>query len=292
MKILRIAAAVEDRFSESCCLPVHSIYKNTVNLQCGAEILAIQTLGLQATPFSVEITAAPGSLETLFGPAKSVSVSPAGLLAGQTLIVLPERYEIYNGHFRAGKPMPDPVLAARVIREVLWRLAPRDSFFALAEPQRLAQCGRFSGAAEGAAILDAALQLPTTDTSMQKLSELVGLGQGLTPAGDDFLLGILAALDLVGKVSERGALCAALQLQKTNQISAAFLQAAKDSVYAECFLLLMQTLAVGATPEEIGRCAVRVLQTGHTSGSDTLSGLLWCLETIERKRQRCFLTAR
>lgn len=292
MKILRIAAAVEGWFSEACCLPVHSIYKNTVNLQCGARILTIQAIGLQATPFSIETDAAPDSLETLIGTVRSVSVSPDGLLAGQTRIVLPEHYEIYNGYFGTSALMTELTLTARVIREVLRRLAPRDSFFALAEPRRLARCGRFSGAVEGAAILNEAIQLPTTDTTMQKLSELVGLGQGLTPAGDDFLLGILAALDLFGAVSERAALCTALKLQKTNRISAAFLQAAATSVYAEYLLLLMQALASGAPLEEIERCAVRVLQTGHTSGSDMLSGLLWCMDTIERKRQRCFLTVR
>lgn len=292
MKILRIAADAKGWFSDACCLPVHSVYKNTVNLQCGGRILAIQTIGLQATPFSVETDAAPDSLETLIGNVRNVSLSPSGLLAGQTRIVLPEHYEIYDGYFGASEPLADLTLAAGVLRDVLRRFAPRDSFFALAEPQRLARCGRFSGAAEGAAITNEAIQLPAADASMQRLSELVGLGQGLTPAGDDFLLGILAALDLLGAASERAALCAALKLQRTNRISAAFLQAAAASVYAEYLLLLLRALACGAPQGEIERCAVRVLQTGHTSGSDTLSGLLWCMDTIERKRQKCFLTVR
>lgn len=292
MKILRMAADAAGWFSEARCLPVHSVYKNTVNLQCGTGILAIQTAGLQATPFSVETDASEGSLEAVFAGIGSVFLFSGGLLAGETRFSLPKDCEIYDGRFVAAAPPKDGKAAAELIRKLLWRFAPKDSFFALAEQQRLPQCGRFSGAAEGANIVNAALECPKPSGAMKKVSELIGLGQGLTPAGDDFLLGILAALDLYGAATERVALCAALKPEKTNRISAAFLRAAADGVYGEYLLRLLQALADSATQTELADCAVRVLQTGHTSGSDTLSGILWCMDAIERKKQKCFLTAR
>lgn len=292
MKILRMAAGAAGWFSEARCLPVHSVYKNTVNLQCSTGILAIQTAGLQATPFSVETDASEGSLKAVFAGIGRVSLFPDGLLAGETRFSLPENCEIYDGRFVAAASPKNGEAAAEMIRKLLWRFAPQDSFFALAEPQRLPYCGRFSGAAEGAAIVNAALELPKSSAAMEKISELIGLGQGLTPAGDDFLLGILAALDLYGAAMERVALCTALKSEKTNRISAAFLRAAADGVYGEYLLRLLQALAGNATQTELADCVVRVLQTGHTSGSDMLSGILWCMDAIERKKRKCFLTVR
>ena len=292
MKILRVAKAAQPLFLREQRLPIHSVYKNTVNLQSGAQIFALQAAGIPATPFSVGTDLPGGSLEGLFRGETAVLASPRGICAGRNTILLPARYERFDGHYMPGAVPADLIFPAEVLREMLRRLAPRDSFFALAEPSRLAACGRFSGAAEGAVLAMCAENACTAADAAQILAELVGLGQGLTPAGDDFLVGVLAALDMARATTLRTALCAALRLQKTNAISAGFLRAAADSDYAEALLALLRARDGGAVRESLESCALRVLQTGHTSGSDTLGGMLWCMDRIERKKREWFPTVR
>ena len=292
MKILRVAKAAQPLFLRERRLPIHSVYKNTVNLQSGAQIFALQAAGIPATPFSVGTDLPGGSLEGLFRGETAVLTSPRGICVGRNTILLPARYERFDGHYMPGAVPADLTFPAEVLREMLRRLAPRDSFFALAEPSRLAACGRFSGAAEGAALAMRAEEACTAADAAQILAELVGLGQGLTPAGDDFLVGVLAALDMADASSLRTALCAALRLQKTNAVSAGFLRAAADSDYAEALLALLRAIDGSATRERLEACALRVLQTGHTSGSDTLGGMLWCMDRIERKKREWFPTVR
>jgi hypothetical protein len=109
--------------------------------------------------------------------------------------------------------------------------------------------------------------------------ELAGLGLGLTPSGDDFLAGMLAALRFCGlsggarapqAVLDRAAAGAAA---RTSAFSGFLLRGAARGLVAEpvsrwlCFACAGKTrLAVPASR--------RVLEMGSTSGADTLAGLI------------------
>lgn len=103
------------------------------------------------------------------------------------------------------------------------------------------------------------------------LSHLLGLGIGLTPSGDDFLCGVLAGLELGGKglhpfaVSLRHRIV--LDLSRTNDISREFLQCAVENQFA---------LAVHSFYSDSGNVIFnKMKQIGHSSGIDTLCGILF-----------------
>lgn len=116
---------------------------------------------------------------------------------------------------------------------------------------------------------------------------LVGLGAGLTPAGDDFLCGVLAALECA---SDEGgdarrfvrAWGAALsgRLDATHAISASFLECAIAACFSGAVTAVAVAFAGGSAHEssEGPRAALeRLCATGHSSGMDTATGFLYGL---------------
>jgi hypothetical protein len=110
---------------------------------------------------------------------------------------------------------------------------------------------------------------------------LAGLGPGLTPAGDDFLLGLMAGLRtwpqfLTGKRLSVEEACQAIYgaaAGRTNLLSVALLRSAKEGMFGEAWHILLAALRQGKA-EEVRGAADRLLGFGGTSGADALSGFL------------------
>jgi len=108
---------------------------------------------------------------------------------------------------------------------------------------------------------------------------LAGLGPGLTPAGDDFLVGLMHGLwatRLEKKAASLSGLIARTAASRTHALSAAWLQAAALGEAAELWHELLDAIA-GQDASALERAAMRILPTGHTSGADALGGFLGIL---------------
>jgi hypothetical protein len=104
--------------------------------------------------------------------------------------------------------------------------------------------------------------------------QLAGLGYGLTPAGDDYLIGTMAALWLRGDYERASAIghCAA---PHTTALSRAFLEAAAQRQFTEPWHHLAHALAcesAAACESALGRIA----EIGASSGRDALAGFAAC----------------
>jgi len=111
-------------------------------------------------------------------------------------------------------------------------------------------------------------------------ARLAGLGTGLTPAGDDFLVGVMlwAWLTHAHPSSTCGAL-AAVAAPRTTTLSAAFLQVAARGECSAPWHRLLGALGMGAGAGLPS--AVRgILARGATSGADALAGFLWAWEVM------------
>ena len=113
---------------------------------------------------------------------------------------------------------------------------------------------------------------------------ILGLGQGLTPSGDDFVGGICFALRHAPRDAWRADLPAVLArirdcaATSTNVISAALLD---DLIDGASYGALHELLAAlqGKMPPEIAHATQALLRVGATSGADMLAGLLAALLT-------------
>jgi hypothetical protein len=106
---------------------------------------------------------------------------------------------------------------------------------------------------------------------------LVGLGEGLTPSGDDFLVGLLVVLHITGFLPCRAAspireqFCACVRLG-TSQLSGEFLRCAFEGHFAEPLVLLVRALCAPATDAWPAHAAT-LAAVGHSSGVDAMVGI-------------------
>src|SRR5262249_9372136 len=101
---------------------------------------------------------------------------------------------------------------------------------------------------------------------------LIGLGPGLTPSGDDFLIGALATLAALNQTKMHAVLgrTVVAVLARTSPLSASFLRAAAAGHVGENLYAMIAAL-IGGDADATIAAAERI---GHTSGWDTLAGAI------------------
>jgi hypothetical protein len=129
------------------------------------------------------------------------------------------------------------------------------------------------------------------DRIAQTAGQLAGLGPGLTPAGDDFLVGVLYAVirnrysvirypitDYRLPITDYCSLITTAAVPRTTRLSANLLEAAGRGEASEAWheLLAVQTSGVF---DAYYSAISRILRTGHSSGSDALLGFLMALKS-------------
>jgi hypothetical protein len=110
------------------------------------------------------------------------------------------------------------------------------------------------------------------DSLMEGARLLAGLGPGGTPAGDDFLVGVMAAIWLLGDEADALAV-AGTAAPLTSALSAAFIRAAGRGEFIDPWHALLETLTTGDLGQVEG-AAMRVESFGASSGADALDGFI------------------
>jgi hypothetical protein len=108
---------------------------------------------------------------------------------------------------------------------------------------------------------------------------LIGLGPGLTPAGDDLLAGLAVALHAAGAADAAAALAGFVRKvppDATSPLSRAFLEAAVDGLAGEAMCAMISALLAGDEAALPGHLE-RLDGIGHTSGWDMLAGAVLAL---------------
>lgn len=109
-----------------------------------------------------------------------------------------------------------------------------------------------------------------------ELEQLIGLGPGLTPSGDDYLGGVLIALRWLGRGAHADSLWRWLEPRlaaRTSAISAAHLAAAAAGEGHEALHEVLENLAAWETPSLTASLG-RLDAVGHSSGWDALAGIV------------------
>ncbi len=128
-------------------------------------------------------------------------------------------------------------------------------------------------------ILDATRRYDVTVA--QAIGTLIGLGAGLTPSGDDLLVGYLAGLWCsVQSTSERVRFVSDLGKQvlrlssHTNDISRTYLYHATRGQVSSLLVGLAGAICHGEATDHLMDTAEAAMRTGHTSGMVAVAGLL------------------
>jgi len=115
------------------------------------------------------------------------------------------------------------------------------------------------------------------------LLQLIGLGPGLTPAGDDFIIGWMAGLALSARtevqLSFLQAMCAGIEnlAQATTSVSRAHLRDACAMMFSERLSDLCVAIAKGEPTAILEAHVAAQVAVGASSGADAAAGLMFAL---------------
>ena len=242
---------------------VHSVFTHAVNLELGDQMWTVVARGGHDGALTLRLSGAfvPGDLglrihDPVYVRSCHVRVGPAVIDARTAVRWMPQMYDIDRDGL--GERAAELEAAARhVAWEGSWTLAG-------------AVAGALASARPGD--LDEAVR------------RAIGRGPGLTPAGDDVLVGILAVLTAPpvapGAGGVRGPFAARLRaalapaLPATTDISRALLgQASRGHVSRPVWELARAVLS-GRAAAASTQARADVFATGATSGGDTCAGLV------------------
>lgn len=123
---------------------------------------------------------------------------------------------------------------------------------------------------------------------------LVGLGPGLTPSGDDLLVGLFGALvavrgDAEPRLARLGERIAAAAAPRTTSVAAAYLRHAGRGELSEHMGSLLRAVLEGDR-REVARAVDRCVKVGETSGVDGLLGVVLAVAFLCESEQRLGLS--
>jgi hypothetical protein len=124
---------------------------------------------------------------------------------------------------------------------------------------------------------------PTAES--EAVQGLIGLGPGLTPAGDDFLAGALALLDALAETKAHATLARAINAGPrglTSPLSGCLLRAAAAGHVGEHLHCAISAVISG----DVDTAIAAIRNIGHSSGWDMLAGAATALHVVATVRSR------
>jgi hypothetical protein len=265
LQVLRLSPAVATRLEAAPLAAgrVHSVFKRAVNLSWhDGGLLTLQAPGALAAPFAAALAQMPAA--DAIHPGVSVGRRGDALVLG-AIGVRWRGATLTDTAVREKPGAPPPALA--ILMDESLGQSGRALWNSIGQRAR-------SHLAEG-------LRRRHVETFLDGACGLIGLGEGLTPAGDDCLVGALAVIQRF----DRAWLVAHPEIQPsvrqrawagTTVVAREFIVHALAGHFAESVVDLLEADSVEAARAG----AARLLGAGATSGSDTLLGIRLALAAL------------
>lgn len=249
---------------------VHSVFAQACNLACGDALFTLVAAHAGNGPTTLRLAVgAPHDLRDLFDVGELFHCRQRRLRTGHTELRLQQ----------AGVWQPTVALSQLAPAQIDSRLRSAAALLARRRSTHASVIER--EAATLVAELGDACRVLDIDLAMRLAESLIGWGEGLTPAGDDFLVGLLAGLGAFVQVDERrhafrAALVAAIArgTLRTTPIAAHYLRLAAGGHFTEPLVDARDGLLCEPRQALVDAALDRALTVGATSGADTVSGLL------------------
>jgi hypothetical protein len=266
--------------SEICRYRVHSRFRHALNLTRGdGDLLTLLDPRYENAPAAIRVAAPAGWDWRSRAAGELPVVLQHGALRGQGWCILLERavcWEPEPFDVRCAWP-PAAELYTGLAAELRRHVGEQGLHSAL----QLLPDWPASGRAVSLALDDGPQAL------RQQVTRLVGYGTGLTPDGDDFLLGYLAVLRpwlSFEAIAAHYALLKKLitdRLDGTTDISRYYLKMALQGHFTQPLNRLISMISRHASWAEIRFSALRVMQVGSASGSDSLAGVIHGIQALQ-----------
>ncbi|QMU97763.1 DUF2877 domain-containing protein [Microbacterium esteraromaticum] len=274
-------AALEETLSGGSDAPavgvaVHSVHRSVVNIRRGAALIALAHERLDDAPWTVRIS------ERDWPAVASARAGDDVLLADDAVVLRPADDEVrivLDPRDRrvlgatTGIPSTDSLRGACAVLDAVPSPAATTPFGALAADALAAGIHRLQASARELIATDAP---DAADATAAAAERLLGLGEGLTPSGDDVLTGLafVAAHPGFGLSTLLAPLraAAATAHRRTTQLSEVTLRAALGGRARRRMHDLMDAVISGDAAA-LRTAVAGTAEIGHTSGHDILTGI-------------------
>lgn len=258
-------APLLDERVEGCRGIVLSVHASAINLAVEGALVAVAGAHAGGLPNGVLVADPfdPRSLGVRAGMAVALTNADLAIDGGRVRITLGAARR-WRPELRPIASPPDLELRARITRRAAARVGGLHGIVS---------------AAEAFATLTQAMASGSEAVIVSAGRRLVGLGAGLTPAGDDILVGLTAGLTVLGDGRARGLAAAWSRhaIGRTTVVAESFHRHAAVGAYSERLHSILQAVLAG--PLDTIPAAVRIAAAwGATSGSDTLAGIVLALD--------------
>ncbi len=251
---------------------VHSIYKNVVNLFIDEQIFSIHNSKIPMTPLSIIIDD-----ELDMKPGDVVLFVKRGFKIGNELVEY-EKAKLWNPciekliDFQQCRAGLEAVKASLIeykgntgyADSAIEPMGEKDDFLTAILRKRVWELKKnFSKES-----------LENMNVWEPFFKENIGAGIGLTPSGDDFIIGLLFAIKCSGnnEIFEKLVETIVKNIERTNDISGAFLKCACKGEFGEKLHDLLS--AIADSKKSLKYEVENIASTGHSSGVDTLNGII------------------
>lgn len=238
--------------------------------------------------------ASDGSLLTIVAP--GIADAPTALvLAGDRVVDLRACFRVRDRVVRRGSRITSPGAGIDLAHAVSWQPDARPFItgpvqiaanLCVAAARLAARIDNHASVVhrEGRAIcarVEQACRERDADAALLEAVGLIGWGEGLTPAGDDFLVGMLAGLDALAADSAVNAAFLArfgaglkAHAQRTTVIAAHYLRLGTQGHFGADLHRLRNVLLSSGDVARVAKLADDALAVGATSGCDQVAGVL------------------
>ncbi len=267
---------------------VHSVFLRACNIETeSGELVTVLAPGSGNLPHGIRCASPIAPLCARLRQGQTAALEGATLrVSAADFVVDLSCAAVWNGTVPAllpGVRGAEPLGAFRELCETLREQAPDQgiapALFSSRSPRCTLARALVTRLAQTLPLLARATEAADAGAVVSTLGALVGLGAGLTPAGDDFIVGYLAALwSRSHRESGVAALLRALVAPvgrlslHTNAISRQMLLDALRGHFAE---RLTEVVRCVCSSGDVAGASLRALQVGHSSGADILCGLLF-----------------
>ena len=241
-----------------------SLHEGFVNIALRPSIVSILDDPRQMHGFGILVGS--GCIRSLHSAlrhdsAVPISLEASALAVGEEIVIDLTRSAIFEGTVR-------PCVLGRSAAEIVSIMGGAISRFLVSNPDRYVSSGDtflrherriLSLASEGAG----------------DISGIIGVGRGLTPAGDDCIAGALLAEDVFSRGGRIDRVAIEEKLDRTNLPGRTLLEAALLGSYPSHAVRLAAALC--DTSADLGAVTIDTLKFGATSGYDLCRGVLWCI---------------
>jgi hypothetical protein len=256
------------------------VFDHALNLIAGQAVLSLVTPQIGDGPFNAVIPS--DNFPPQIAAFADLHVTPDSLYIGDLLIDF-SAAQLWNPHLDWHTIRARAVRIRAfvpILREILAQHAPASSLATLVvdlpAPESWLEAQVVATARQHAYDLhQSALSLNRAQCTM-KAKQLAGLGTGLTPAGDDWLLGCALAAHSGFPSPEAAALlliAVRLAAPGTNPFSANWLRAAVNGACSRFWHALLAS-CLYQDAGAVQRAALDIVKQGHSSGADALAGFL------------------